>query len=527
MQQIKKKKKPRTRIPDLILLLIQLIVSILFIYTLLQFNMIPVAWLTLIFIVIAILLTIFMILMIMKLPRFTTLIKRFVQILLCVGIFVGNFYIGSVTSSFKTITNAPQVKIEKMVLVALNDHEGTQVSDFNNLTIGVQIGNDNDLSEYVSNQVGKNIDFNRYDYRAYSNMVYDLVLGNNDAILLNSAYLKMMEDTVEGFYANYKVIETYTRETELPKSVVQEKLPDEPFVVYISGLDELGEPNQNLNSDVNMLLLVDPIANHITMVTVPRDSYIPNPVLDYQLDKLTHTGSYGVEETVKAAENLFGFDIDYYAKVSFSSLIEIVNTLDGITVNVPVTFCEQNAQRSYAWDDLLCLEEGERFIYGPQTLALARHRASYTDKERAVVQQDIIKAIAKKMMTPTGISRLPDLLSIIPQYVATNMSYTAMSNFVSNEIDQISSWTFDSISMANGVGDNRSTATEPGPLRYVELLSYQDVFNVYDRYQSMIEPRSFSELRFDLNDMSQYAINMPPVDNMIWAEDVGETAYGN
>ena len=515
------KKKPRTRIPDLILITIQLVVSLVFIYTLYQFNMLPTPILLIIILFLLILFAIFFILMIKRMSVTKTNIKLGFQFIVCLVLFVGNFYISSVTSSFRTITDAPQTNIEKIELITLLDSPVTSINDLSNAYVGVQVGIDSDLSNYASDELGKEIDFARNEYKSYSNMVTDLLLGVDDAILLNSAYVKMMEDTVEGFYQNFKVITAYTRETELPTEIANAKLPDEPFVVYISALDELGEPNQNLNSDVNMLLLVDPIANHITMVTIPRDSYVPNPILDYGLDKLTHTGSYGIEQTVKAAENVFGFDIDYYAKVSFSSLIEIVNTLDGIIVDVPVTFCEQNSQRSYLWADQICLEQGERSVYGEAALALARHRASYTDKERVMVQQGIIKSIAKKMMTPVGISRLPDLLNIIPQYVATNMPYSAMSSFVQNELTNITSWTFDSISMANGVGDSRSTATEPGPLRYVEILSYQDILNVYDRYVSMLKPRELSEFKFDLTNMDKYVNQLPPVPNMIYAEDLG------
>lgn len=350
-------------------------------------------------------------------------------------------------------------------------------------------------------------------------MINDFLLGYDDAILINDAYIKMMADSVEGFAGSYKVIETFTRETELAPSDVNAKLPDEPFAVYLSGMDELGDPHQQLRSDVNILMLVDPAANHVTMISIPRDSYVPNPAKDNQLDKLTHTGLYSIDTTIAAAEELFGFPIDYYVKVSFSSLIEIVNTVDGITVNVPVTFCEQNAERSYLWDDQICLEEGERFIYGPAALALARHRASYANElTRNQVQQDIIKAIVKRMMTPVGFSRIPDVLSIIPQYMVTNMPYSAITNFVSAEMNNIGDWTrFNCIDKWNLTADANGKCSDL--YQDVMILSYSDVVKVYERYQAMHDPVELNDLKFDLNDLNRYVKQMPSNPNLVWAEN--------
>ena len=462
MKAEKRPRRKRTRIPDLILLLIQVSVMILFIYTLINLNMLNFKWLVLIIALLLVLLAMFTVLMIMKLGRSVTTVKRVVQVLLIAVMLVGNHYAGTLTNTLKTITNETQTRIDKISLLTLADNEGNSIEDFNGKTIGLQTGTDKDLTEFALGKIDQRIEYGKYEYVDYSVMINDFLLGYDDAILINDAYIKMMADSVEGFAGSYKVIETFTREIELTPAEVNAKLPDEPFAVYLSGMDELGDPHQQLRSDVNILMLVDPVANHVTMISIPRDAYVPNPAKNDQLDKLTHTGLYSIDTTIAAAEELFGFPIDYYVKVSFSSLIEIVNTVDGITVNVPVTFCEQNAERSYLWDDQICLEEGERFIYGPAALALARHRASYANElTRNQVQQDIIKAIVKRMMTPVGFSRIPDVLSIIPQYMVTNMPYSAITNFVSAEMNNIGDWTFDSIGLTNGISQLMPTASVP------------------------------------------------------------------
>ena len=520
MKAEKRPRRKRTRIPDLILVLLQVSVMILFIYTLINLNMLNFKWLVLIIALLFVLLAMFTVLMIMKLGRGVTTVKRVVQVLLIAVMLVGNHYAGTLTNTLKTITNETQTRIDKISLLTLADNDGNSIEDFNGKTIGLQTGTDKDLTEFALGKIDQRIEYGKYEYVDYSVMINDFLLGYDDAILINDAYIKMMADSVEGFAGSYKVIETFTREIELTPAEVNAKLPDEPFAVYLSGMDELGDPHQQLRSDVNILMLVDPVANHVTMISIPRDAYVPNPAKNDQLDKLTHTGLYSIDTTIAAAEELFGFPIDYYVKVSFSSLIEIVNTVDGITVNVPVTFCEQNAERSYLWDDQICLEEGERFIYGPAALALARHRASYANElTRNQVQQDIIKAIVKRMMTPVGFSRIPDVLSIIPQYMVTNMPYSAITNFVSAEMNNIGDWTFNSIGLTNGISQLMPTASVPDLYQDVMILSYSDVVKVYERYQAMHDPVELNDLKFDLNDLNRYVKQMPSNPNLVWAEN--------
>ncbi|HFL3113565.1 TPA: LCP family protein, partial [Clostridioides difficile] len=114
---------------------------------------------------------------------------------------------------------------------------------------------------------------------------------------------------------------------------------------------------------------VNPVANHIDMVSIPRDALVPNTALNNANDKLTHTGNDGIENSVETIQNFFGIPIDYYARVSFNSLIEIVDTIGGIDVDVEIDFCEQDENRSFKKEDLICLKKGKQHLNGKQALA--------------------------------------------------------------------------------------------------------------------------------------------------------------
>ena len=110
----------------------------------------------------------------------------------------------------------------------------------------------------------------------------------------------------------------------------------------MSGLDSMGSPDQQTRTDTNIILIVNPRANHIDMVSLPRDGYMPNTAVNNLNDKFTHTGLYGIDTSIASLENFFQIPIDYYARISFNSLIEIVDALGGIDVDVEISFCEQD-----------------------------------------------------------------------------------------------------------------------------------------------------------------------------------------
>lgn len=143
------------------------------------------------------------------------------------------------------------------------------------------------------------------------------------------------------------------------------------------------------------------------MVSIPRDAYLPNKAYEdseFALDKLTHTGLYGIDTTVETVEDFFDIDIDYYARISFSSVIEIVDALGGIDVDVEIDFCEQDEYRNKDEAHQICLSSGEQHLDGQQALAYARHRktAGYDTAGRERAQQRILKAIIDKTLSLDG-----------------------------------------------------------------------------------------------------------------------------
>ena len=110
------------------------------------------------------------------------------------------------------------------------------------------------------------------------------------------------------------------------------KVTEEPFNVLISGIDSRDDISDNYaRSDVNMIVTVNPNTHTVLLTSMPRDSYVKLHTAG-EMDKLTHTGVYGIEETQATIEDWLGIDIDYYARVDFKMLVNLVDAVGGIRV---------------------------------------------------------------------------------------------------------------------------------------------------------------------------------------------------
>ena len=222
-------------------------------------------------------------------------------------------------------------------------------------------------------------------------------------------------------------------------------ITDSPFVLYVSGNDSEGELKANGRSDVNMLIAVNPQTGKILLVNTPRDYYVNLPGIG-ELDKLTHAGIYGVDESMKTLAELYGIPIQYYVKLNFTGFEEIIDALGGVTVESDVDFTVAN------WHYVV----GENDLSGIEALAFARERYSFTtgDRQRGKNQQAVIRGVVKKVCSPAILTNYLDLLHAAEGTVETNMAMKDITALVKYQLDKGINWDIESIS-ADGTGDQK------------------------------------------------------------------------
>ena len=286
-------------------------------------------------------------------------------------------------------------------------------------------------------------------YPDYDALIMALNNKEVDYIFLPAAYedIYSTKEEYEQIIPNFKTITTSAKETtkEEAKLLSTGKEVTKPFSVLLMGIDSTtnGLKNSNsFNGDTLILVTFNPSTMTATMLSIHRDSYVPITCYsDKHENKINAAAAKGTSCAIETVENYLGVKIDYYAKINFTGLVDLVDTLGGVEVDVPYALCEQDSKRRIG-EHTVYIEQGYQTLNGEQALAFARNRkqnenycpAKYTKVYRSVElrgknQQTIILAVLEKLKTFKDITKVYDLLDVISDNVDTNMDKDTILSF--------------------------------------------------------------------------------------------------
>ena len=408
-------------------------------------------------------------------------IKNFFVLLCAVLILVDGavLYYGTNTISFINEITDTGVRVESFGVYVLKDSGYKSINDLKDKEITYLNSEDDtqirDALARIENKV--TIKDNYLD--SIEELLDSLINKETDAIFFHSSYEDILRDEFEEKYELIKLLDSVDIVGKVDTLKSNKDITKDPFTVYLSGIDTSGKVSSKARSDVNLLVSVNPSTHQILMISTPRDSYVRLPGKDSN-DKLTHAGIYGIEESVSTLEELYGVDVDYYARVNFSSFMSIVTALGGVTVDVPKSFCEQNSKRSKKPEDLICLKKGKRTLNGEQALAYARNRHAFAsgDLARGEHQMELLEAIIKKAMSPAILAKYNSLLSAMEGKVSTNISSDEIIKFINKQLKKnTTGWSFASISAKGKIGTGVCYSTGKSRLSIIDLYdtSIEDI----------------------------------------------------
>ena len=205
----------------------------------------------------------------------------------------------------------------------------------------------------------------------------------------------------------------------------------EPFTSLLMGVDSAEEglsKNTVANGDSLILITFNPNTLNATMLSIPRDSYVPIACWSGTPEnKITHAAAYGTDCMMSTIENYFDVTIDYYAKINFKGLVTLVDTLGGITVEVPQDLCTDNSNR----EGEVCINAGLQTLNGEQALVLARNRKQLAagDLDRGLNQQLVIQGILNKVKDMKSINQVMDVLNTVTNNLDTNFTEQQILSF--------------------------------------------------------------------------------------------------
>ena len=280
------------------------------------------------------------------------------------------------------------------------------------------------------------------EFKSELDLLYALYDKEVGGIFISGSYISRYSN--EADFTNIatdtkKVFEISEKKKIKNNDYSSNKSLNEPFTALILGVDsETDELNDDaaFNGDTIILATFNPKTLSVTLFSIPRDTYVPIACKGKAYNKINSSAAYGTKCVTDTIENLTGINIDYYVKINFKGVVDLVEALKGITVDVEKPdfnfnqgvncngkVCEQNSDRLWG-SHTVYIEPGVQTLNGEQALAYSRCRHLYaiSDLARNKHQQDVIMAIAKKMLTIRSYNQFEKVLNAVSKNISTNMS---------------------------------------------------------------------------------------------------------
>ncbi len=373
----------------------------------------------------------------------TIAITTAVSIIFVVVFGIVNYYINMLNSNLDNLAEKEYVTYTSNLVVL----KGTEI---NSDSILGMINNSEDIEGNVlAKELIKEhgLDKNEIkDYSSYYEMLYDLLNKEIDGVFLNSNYLTMFSDDEFAGLKNSEIVYSFSKKMKNKDTkIVSNKSLTEPFTILLMGVDSTQDgidASTSFNGDTLMLITFNPKTLNATMFSIPRDTYVPIACNNNHYAKINSSAAYGTSCVINTIKQLTDIDIDYYVKINFKGVVDLVEALGGVEVDVEAPdysvyaeahngqICEQNSHRQRG-DKTICFDPGKQVLNGEQALAYARCRHAYllSDIARNKHQQQIIEAIATKAARPENIGNLDKILNAITNNIETNMAKEQMLSF--------------------------------------------------------------------------------------------------
>ena len=465
-----------------VVLALLLLICILTVLAVFRLGMIPAKFCYMLAGVFAFLVALTGLLMFLRLrKKAVSLLRRIIACVLAVLIAAGCVFICSVTNkvynTVQNITTPPSLESVRTVYV-LSDSSAQTLADLADVTFGVMGGYEEASSQeaigVIEEQLGKQITVLWYD--SVTDVVDNLYNGQIEAMILNSAYLGVLKD-MDGYDDIYALTRPlYDAPVTLPSDPTDPSDPDDPtdstdvsdpsestepseggwnpglmdpskpsemkditqrvFAIYVSGSDSKSEMlSSSTRSDVNIVVLVNPMTKQILLLNTPRDYYVANPNGYGAMDKLTHCGLFGVNCSVRTLELLYNVRIDYYVRINFAGFKSLIDAIGGINVYSSYEFTTVEG---------VSVVKGYNYFNGAEALAFARERKQLPsgDHSRGRNQMRIIEAIISKLSSGSVLlTNYSSILDSLNGMLTTNMSADNINKLVKMQLNDMAQWT--------------------------------------------------------------------------------------
>lgn len=457
---------------------VYVVITIIFYISILKMNLLP-GWVIAIFTIAEIVFTLAMAIGLLKKHKtYKLTVISLIIILFISGVYIYVTKYALATSSFLGEVLQEATETEDYYIVVQKDSSYAKIDDISDKKIYMfQVPND--VKTKISNKV--KVTFNTKDN--LTGIGNDLLQKNIDIALISLTQYNMISDEIKEFRANTKIIYTEKHDLQTSTKIVEttskNSIKSGKFNVYISGIDTTGSISNVSRSDANILATVDTETHEVLLTSIPRDYYVTLHSYGAK-DKLTHSGIYGVNETIKTVEDLLDTDINYYVRVNFTTVIKLVDKLGGIDAYSDYDFTTSDGMYSF--------KKGYNHMNGEKALRFSRERYAFNsgDNQRVKNQQAVIEAVMKKVLNSTTLlTKYTDILDSLKGSFQTNIAQDDISALVKDQINNMSSWTIKTNALT-GTGANSLTYSMGSTPLYVMVPSSTSVNDAKDKIDKVL-----------------------------------------
>lgn len=390
---------------------------------------------------------------------------------------VGIKYMYSTVGFLDAIDNKLFQRATYYVMV-LEKSKYNKLSDLKNKKMGIY---SSDNSKAALKKVEKKVDVDDTSYTDVEKMINDLQNKKIESILINDSAKSLIDSELE-LDIKLKCIGKVSIPIEKEDIVKKVDITKKKFNIFVAGGDAYGSIKNVTNTDVNMIISVDPVNNKVLLTSIPRDYYVNLTSFGTNAyDKLTHAGYYGIEESVKTVEKLLDVDINYYVKVNFSTVEGVINAIGGVDVDSDYTFCVTTTG--------VCVRKGMNHLNGYQAMMFARERESFRDGDvqRVKNQQKVISAVIDKATGSTKIiTNFTSILDSVKESMSTNMDRKSINKFVKKQLDSMKGWDIESQNLTGINSSSTNTYSMPGMNLYVMEQDPESVKSAKDKIKQFM-----------------------------------------
>lgn len=470
-----RRKNLGSKILGYLLAIVQFFLSVILAVNVMYFDLLPMTYILILAAVLLILLGITLLTQISAKGK--GLGGKIFCIIMCVILAAGSFYLEKVNEAAEKIFGS-NTSTSAIVVAVKADDKAEVISDAASYTFGIQYATyEKEMRTglaNIRNEIG-----NEIEVQEYSDLIDEataLINGEIKAMIYNSSQTSIIQEQIPEFSQETKIIYTHNIVLQIANETVDVSM-SEPFTVYLSGMDTYNEISSADRSDVNIIAVVNPKSHQILLVTTPRDFYVPIPgISGGQRDKLTHAGIYGIDASMRTLEELYETEIQFFGRVNFTSLINIVDALGGLEV-----ISDEEFDTGWESGTEIHVNEGANYFDGKSALAFCRERHALADGDnaRGRHQQAVITAMIKKMMSPAMLRGATEIIQSVSDGVDTNFSMDQIQTLIKTQLRKNSEWNIYSVS-AEGFGDKQYCYSSGNTPLYVTIPDENSVANIID-----------------------------------------------